>query len=203
MVDAGLKRRRKQKSASMNLITDFTETDFLTSHPELHHYVDFGGLEGIFKNQTLWATNYRQLNDTKETAILKQPLVQALTSRFRSLVEDRQRTSPQVRKAIDAIGGDLNKISADLARDLANSFYETVTRGEAPLDFYVSCFCTHAKDDYAREHGLLSQWRGYGGSDGGYCVLFDTAAMIPLLRKEYEAHYWTLPQSWRLCIMPR
>ena len=94
MVGAGLKWRRKRRSASMNLITEITEADFLSSHPELHHYVDFGGLEGIFKNQTLWATNYRQLNDTKETAILKQPLVQALTSRFRSLVEYRQRTEP-------------------------------------------------------------------------------------------------------------
>ena len=81
---------------------------------------------------------------------------------------------------------------------MVNSFYGTVTRGEAPLDFYVSCFCTHAKDDYAREHGLLSQWRGYGGPDGGYCIVFDSAAMTPLLRKEYEAHYWALPPKLAL-----
>jgi hypothetical protein len=56
----------------------------------------------------------------------------------------------------------------------------------------------HATDDYAREHGLLSQWRGYGGADGGYCIVFDTAAMIPMLRKEYEAHYWTLPPKLAL-----
>jgi hypothetical protein len=190
---AALKWQRKRKLANMNLITDSTEADFSPNHPELHHYVDLGGLEGIFKNQTMWATNYRQLNDTTETTILEKPLIAALTSRFRSLVEERQRTTPEVRKAIEETGGELDKISADLARDLVNSFYGTVARGHAPLDYYVTCFCTHAKDDYARENGLLSQWRWYGGADGGYCIVFDTAAMIPLLQKEYEAHYWVLP----------
>jgi len=177
----------------MNLITDICESDFPLSHSELHHYADFAGLEGIFKNQTLWASNYQQLNDTKETAILEVPLIEALTKRFRPLVEAKQRTIPQVRKAVEECGGDLNKISADLASDLVKSFYDTVARGTAPLDYYVTCFCTHAKDDYARENGLLSQWRGYGGPDGGFCIVFDSAALIPLLQKEFEAHYWTVP----------
>ncbi len=177
----------------MNLITDICESGFPPNHPELHHYADFGGLEGIFKNQTLWASNYRQLNDTKETAILEEPLIEALRKRFRPLIEAKQRTIPQVRKSIEEFRGDLDKISADLARDLVKSFYGTAARGAAPLDYYVTCFCTHAEDDYARENGLLSQWRGYGGPDGGYCIVFDTAAIIPLLQKEFEAHYWTVP----------
>jgi hypothetical protein len=177
----------------MNLITDIAESDFASQHPELHHYVDFGGLNGIFSTKTIWATNYRQLNDTKEIAMLRTPLVEALTSRFRSLVKNRARTSVQVQNAIQETGGDIKRIAADMVRDLVRSFYDTVTRGDAPLDFYVACFCTHAPDDYAREHGLLSQWRGYGGSDGGYCIVFDTAAMIHLLQREYEAHYWTVP----------
>jgi hypothetical protein len=56
---AALKWQRKRKFANMNLITDFTEVDFSPNHPELHHYVDLGGLEGIFKNQTMWATQRR------------------------------------------------------------------------------------------------------------------------------------------------
>jgi len=198
MVIAALKWLRKRRSASMNLITDIADGDFPPSHPELHHYTDFGGLQGIFKNRTLWAANYRQLNDAKETAILERPLVEALTSRFRTLVEARQRTTKEVRKAVEESGGDLDKISADLARDLVKSFYETVARAAAPLDFYVACFCTHAKDDYARENGLLSQWRGYGGPDGGYCIVFDTAAIILLLQKEHESHYWAMPPKLAL-----
>jgi hypothetical protein len=177
----------------MNLITDICESDFPLNHPELHHYADCGGLDGIFKNQTLWASNYRQLNDTKETAILEAPLIEALTKRFRPLVEAKQQMIPRVRKAVEECGGDLDKISADLARDLVKSLYGTVARGAAPLDYYVTCFCTHSKDDYARESGLLSQWRGYGGPDGGFCIVFDTAKMIHLLQKEFETHYWTVP----------
>jgi hypothetical protein len=48
---------------------DIAERNFASTHPELHYYCDFGGLEGIFTNQTIWATNYRQLNDTKEAEI--------------------------------------------------------------------------------------------------------------------------------------
>ena len=173
---------------------DIAESSFASGHPELHYYCDFGGLEGIFTIQTIWATNYRQLNDTKEAKMLKTPLVAALTARFRSVVEDRQHARREVRKAIEEVGGDLDRIVSDLARDLVNSYYQSAD----DLDFYVACFCTHATDDYAREHGLLSQWRGYGGADGGYCIVFDTAAIIPMLQKEHEAHYWTLPPKLAL-----
>jgi hypothetical protein len=40
---------------------EIAESNFAPSHPELHYYCDFGGLQGIFTNQTIWATNYRQL----------------------------------------------------------------------------------------------------------------------------------------------
>jgi hypothetical protein len=175
-------------------VMDIAESNFASTHPELHYYCDFGGLTGIFTNQTIWATNYRQLNDTKEAEMLKAPLVTALTSRFRSVVEERQQASPEVRKVIEEVGGDISRVVSDLARDLVNSYYGT----NADLDFYIACFCTHANNDYAREYGLLSQWRGHGGADGGYCIVFDTAAMIPMLQKEYEAHYWTLPPKLAL-----
>jgi hypothetical protein len=194
VIAAALKWRRKRGAATMNIVAEFTESDIASSYPELHHYVDFGGLEGIFKNQTMWATNYRHLNDTTEAANLKVPLIETLNKRFHTLVEARQLTSPQVRNAVRDSGGDLDKISADLARDLVHSFYTAA----AGLDFYVACFCTHASDDYARDHGLLSQWRGYGGPEGGYCIVFDTASIIPLLKKEYEAHYWTMPPKLAL-----
>ena len=76
---------------------------------------------------------------------------------------------------------------------MVRSFYDTVVRSVAPLDLYVTSFCTHADDPYAIEHGLLSQWRGYGGGAGGYCIVFDTAALIELLHRESEAHYWVMP----------
>ena len=35
-------------------------------HPELFHYTDAAGLNGIIKTQTLWATHYKHLKDAEE-----------------------------------------------------------------------------------------------------------------------------------------
>ena len=48
--------------------------DFASGHPELHHYTNFDGLSGIYTSRTLWAVNYRHLNDTREIAVLEGPL---------------------------------------------------------------------------------------------------------------------------------
>jgi hypothetical protein len=177
----------------MEIITQVAMADFASSHPELHHYTNFPGLEGIRKSQTLWAINYRHLNDTKEVKVLEEPLIEALTKRFSPLLEDRQRKSPHVREAIEKTGGGIGEIAADQATRVVRSFYDTLFRSSAPFDLYVSSFCTHANDPYAKEHGLLSQWRGYGGGGGGYCIVFDTAALIELLQREFGAHFWGMP----------
>jgi hypothetical protein len=89
-------------------------------------------------------------------------------------------------------GGGLAEIAAYQATRVVQGFYDTSFRSPARLDIYVTSFCTHANDPYAKEHGLLSQWRGYGG-EGGYCIVFDTAALIELLQREFGAHYWFMP----------
>ena len=56
---------------------------------------------------------------------------------------------------------------------------------------YIASFCSHASDgEYERSHGLLSQWRGYGGV-GGYCIVFDTSGLISLLSGESRNHFWS------------
>jgi hypothetical protein len=52
----------------MDLITQVAAADFACGHPELHHYTNFDGLSGIYASRTLWAVNYRHLNDTREIA---------------------------------------------------------------------------------------------------------------------------------------
>jgi hypothetical protein len=177
----------------MEIITQAAMVDFASSHPELHHYTNVPGLDGIRKSQPAWAINYRHLNDTKEVKVLEEPLIEALTKRLSPLLEDRQRRSPRVREAIEKTGGGIAEIAADQATRVVGSFYDTLFRSPAPLEIYVTSFCTHVNDPYAKEHGLLSQWRGYGGEGGGYCIVFDTAALIELLQREFEAHYWVIP----------
>jgi hypothetical protein len=50
-------------------------------------------------------------------------------------------------------------------------FYEGVVGMEPAIaaDLYLTCFC--------EEGDLLSQWRGYGGNDGRYCIQFDASRL--------------------------
>jgi hypothetical protein len=50
--------------------------------------------------------------------------------------------------------------------------------------------CSHADDqEYERDNGLLSQWRGYG-RQGGYCLVFDTAAIRKLISQEVGVYFY-------------
>ncbi len=42
----------------------------------LYHYTTWDGLVGILKNQSLWATHYKFLNDYSETLLLKDKLIE-------------------------------------------------------------------------------------------------------------------------------
>jgi hypothetical protein len=159
---------------------------FIAAHPELHHYTTFQGLKGIVETNTIWATHYRDLNDSTEVVHLKELLVGALTPRFNKAFHDM--CNRQERRHLKAKGGDPKQ----LARFLTDSLY-SVTFGDgastSSVDAFITSFCTHADDKpYDRENGLLSQWRGYG-ADGGCCLVFDTAAICNLLEQE-SADYW-------------
>ncbi len=86
--------------------------EFQASHPKLHHYTAKPGLEGIIKSNSLWATRYRDLNDSAEIIHLKTPLAEALVPRFDAIIE-RQNPNRHLRKHYEKTGG-----SAKLARDL-------------------------------------------------------------------------------------
>ena len=75
-----------------------------------------------------------------------------------------------------------------------NSIYQVLFEDSDALSFgepFIASFCSHAADQvYERDHGLLSQWRGYGG-DGGVSIVFDTSGLGDLLKKEWYSNYWT------------
>ena len=73
-----------------------------------------------------------------------------------------------------------------------NSLYSVTFGGAESTDFgipFVASFCSHADQAYESEHGLLSQWRGYG-RDGGYCLVFDTAKLSKLLEQEINSNFY-------------
>ena len=130
----------------------------LATHPELHHYTTFPGLEGIIRSNSLWAFHFSDLNDRTEVTLFQEPLLRAVTESFKDVIRAKEPASVFVQHSFAA-------------------------------PFIVS-FCSHAADQlYEKDHGLLSQWRGYGG-DGGYCIVFDTLKLAELLGLEFDSYYW-------------
>ncbi len=73
-------------------------------------------------------------------------------------------------------------------KKLARIMYEATfgnTDGDGAFaEPFIASFCTVDKSN-ARvvEHGLMSQWRGYG-AQGGYAIIFDTERLLELLHVE-------------------
>jgi hypothetical protein len=171
---------------------DLTIADpaLLAAHPELHHYTRYSGLKGIVETNTLRATHYRKLNDTMEVVLLRQPLAEALGVRFAEVLRRRQ-GEREIAQAIAETGG-LETAAQLAAEGLVNSFYRVSFESQDSFSFaepYITSFCTHAESPYERENGLLSQWRGYGGS-GGYCLVFDTAKLAGRLGQEFDTNFY-------------
>jgi len=162
----------------------------IKSSPELHHYTDRRGLEGIWKTNSLWAMHFSNLSDSSEIVLLKEPLEEALATHFEPLIIKRQRESPSVRRHVAKQGG-LEVVALGLAHKFVEAgFVLAFTGGEvSPNAFaggkvspiakpFIFSFCSHANDhSYEQENGLLSQWRGYGR----YALVFDTRQLDDLL----------------------
>jgi hypothetical protein len=162
---------------------------FADSYPELHHYTSYAGLSGILESQTIWATHFFHLNDSSEVSLLRDPLTEAARLRLLRALITRQRTSVSLRMFLRKRGGAPRVAEGD-ADSLVRTLYEKIFGGGLAVPFIAS-FCSHVNDQsYERENGLLSQWRGYG-KDGGFCIVFDTTAIVTILEAEFNAYNWT------------
>ena len=140
-------------------------------YPELFHYTDAAGLNGIIKTQTLWATHYKYLNDAEEVG---------------HYFNDRL---PNVLKGITTNSNGNNADEAIEHRITA--WRKTLLESDDPLaEPYITSFCK-TNDEKVKEHGLLSQWRGYG-QRGGYAIVFETSGLMQLLKKESEKNWGVL-----------
>ena len=144
---------------------------------ELYHYTGIAGLKGIVESQTLWATHYKYLNDSEEIIHFRDRLPPLLR--------------PVITKLLNGQNVDRNIVDLALKKDpetLAKTMYD-VMFGDAEGDGistapFITSFCTVDKGDArVADHGLLSQWRGYG-PQGGYAIIFDTERLIQLLLEE-------------------
>lgn len=165
-----------------------TNRNLLTNHPELHHYTDRSGLEGILNSHSIYATNFLHLNDESEISHLKDPWEEVLKRGLESIFTERSKISPKTRKLIRENGG-IKRLAEIQSNKFIVANYLTAFIGHknpAMAVPYISSFCSHAGDhQYEKENGLLSQWRGYGASSR-FAIVFDTQKIDDLLKKEWE-----------------
>lgn len=156
------------------------------SHRELFHYTNWKGLKGIVSSQQLWATHFRHLNDATEVEHLKEYLCSEVALAF----EDRlsRNKEPRIVRAVRQHGG-ARALAAYETGLIVDQMYRVAFVGSANAAAlavpFICSFCSHAlATDYERTHGLLSQWRSYGG-EAGFALVFDARRLEDLLKKEF------------------
>jgi hypothetical protein len=121
----------------------------------LAHYTSIGALEAIMRGNEVWLSNPLFMNDIDEVRFG----INVGANLFLTSVE------------IESACG--NKARFELLKNAFN-FYHDRFANEHVLDTYVFCLAEHDKDD---DDGLLSMWRGYGGSGSGAAIVFDSSKL--------------------------
>lgn len=131
----------------------------------LFHYTSADGLIGILNSGEIWSTAYYCLNDESELAAGKE----ILTAEFRRATHTMILDNDPLVEIFRSRGVDIEEYARTFVNwVLGHTFHE--------LCAYITCFCrpTGAEDFV---HGLLSQWRAYGG-DGGYALQFSRKKLL-------------------------
>lgn len=125
----------------------------LAERPLLAHYTSLDVLEKVMKDDELWFSNPLFMNDLEEL-------------RFGIFEGVRQIDQSAAVKKLCGSQARLNI--------LTNAFisYYTQFDREHSLDVYLFCLSEHEPNNM---DGLLSMWRGYGGSGNGAALVFNTS----------------------------
>jgi hypothetical protein len=121
----------------------------LQGYEHVWHYTTGDGLLGIIQSGTIYATQVSCLNDRTEIRYAERLFRQALVDLRRSIVSDTE---------------------SEFVDTLLRTEENDVTTEESVSDFFVACFSAERDD--------LSQWRAYGGGEGGYAIAFFTKAFV-------------------------
>ena len=148
-------------------------------YKKLYHYTTWEGLQGILENQTLWATNYKFLNDYSEIVLFRDKLISFINPHVHEAFEKLIKQSPPVEQKIIDEGG-IDQVVQNDAEVIVDSQYHAL--GD---EIYILSFCGQHEDDKVNNNGLLSQWRGYG-EGGGAVLVFDTKKLEEIIEVEIK-----------------
>jgi Protein of unknown function (DUF2971) len=176
--DAALAQLRASSAASDRVIA---------THPELYHYTDEAGLKGILQSNSFRASYFADMNDAREIHELRPSFVAEMMSRLIPVFEQMRKEKP-IGHAVWR-QGIAQQLSYRWARILYNTIFDENEETRSAFCCTTS-FCSHVEDQpYERDNGLLSQWRGYG-KDGGFCLVFDSAALWKLFEEERSKYLY-------------
>ncbi len=131
------------------------EDEFPARKPLLAHYTSLEALESIAATNELWFSNPLLMNDLDEVRFGVVGGMEAL------------RRCDGIRKAL---GSD----SRFQLFDAALGHYYSEFNTKHLFDTYVFCMSEH---DPKNTDGVLSMWRGYGGSGNGVAIIFDAGKL--------------------------
>lgn len=146
-------------------------------YKNLYHYTTWEGLQNILHTQSLWATNYKFLNDYSEVILFSDKLISFILPVAQEGYEKLIAHKPFVEGEIQKEGGLKRNVQRDTAA-LIDAQYRAIGS-----EIYILSFCGEPEKRSIADNGLLSQWRGYG-TGGGAALVFDTEQLEEMLAKE-------------------
>lgn len=135
----------------------------------LFHYTTATGLLGIIENKGLWSTAHYAANDESELSFGEKVLSAIFSEEYYSI----EKKSPEIIDDIRKNGVQPSSCIQDFAKLLPSLTLSS-------LSTFFTCFC-RCKNEEDFQHGLLSQWRGYG-KDGGYALQFSRKRLQQAIR---------------------
>jgi hypothetical protein len=153
----------------------------LSQHDALFHYTTAAGLIGIFTSGEIWSTAHYCTNDERELSTGRGVLSSIFRKANSKLIrENDPRVGILARRGI-SINEHQDEFEGLIIAMIFNS-----------LGAYVTCMC-RPRGDEDFQHGLLSQWRGYG-VDGGYALHFSRAKLDEEIKRvaNSEGTYYNL-----------
>ncbi|MEQ8321049.1 MAG: DUF2971 domain-containing protein [Rhodospirillales bacterium] len=170
----------------------FGTAEIWTKYSELQHYTDAKGLKGILESQTLFATHFRDLNDSTELKLLPDRISKFIQPSIKKIIRDKTKDSFNLKRLLRKQGG-LEKASTDIAKNFSTirsqAAFSSIGNIPPMTSPFITSFCGYDDGTYEFAHGLLSQWRGY--AQGGFAIIFDTRKLWELCQNETERYAYT------------
>ncbi len=152
------------------------------------HYTDTPGLLGILSSESLFATDYRYLNDTTEAGIIRSLILPILEAEVAEITPKLIQKGWLKKDFYDEHGVSGHRLQAE-------ALYRSIVRAiDNITPFFVASFCRHEEGTPAFKHGLLSQWRGYAES-GGFAIEFDEAGLDERMKEEHDSYAYVLTKQ--------